>query len=181
MLGCYVHFASTYESWKLNWVMSLLDTFWQTCSMDPNIWSLQWRHDGRDTVSNHQPHDCLLNRLFRRRSKKTSKFRVTGLCAGNSSGIGEFPAQRASNAENVSIWWRHHDPNDSKYVIMKQVKIILVQVVFFYEYGLYCFFFSISGIDIEYWGLKWHTHEKLYDWTSTTCNVSNSNGKRSIT
>ena len=22
--------------------------------------------------------------------------------------IGEFPAQRASNAENVSIWWRHH-------------------------------------------------------------------------
>ena len=25
---------------------------------------------------------------------------------------GEFPAQRASNAENVSIWWRHHDlPN----------------------------------------------------------------------
>ena len=22
---------------------------------------------------------------------------------------GEFPAQRASNAENVSIWWRHHE------------------------------------------------------------------------
>ena len=22
---------------------------------------------------------------------------------------GEFPAQMASNAENVSIWWRHHD------------------------------------------------------------------------
>ena len=34
--------------------------------------SLQWRHNGRDSVSNHQPHDCLLNRLFRRRSKKTS-------------------------------------------------------------------------------------------------------------
>ena len=26
---------------------------------------LQWRHNGRDGVSNHQPHDCLLNRLFR--------------------------------------------------------------------------------------------------------------------
>ena len=53
------------------------------------IWnnhSLQWRHNGRDSVSNHQPHDCLLNRLFRRRSKKTSKHRVTGLCAGNSPG-----------------------------------------------------------------------------------------------
>ena len=42
------------------------------------------------------------------RSKKTSKLRVIGLCEGNSAVIGEFPAQRASNAENVSIWWRHH-------------------------------------------------------------------------
>ena len=70
--------------------------------------ALQWRHNGRDSVSNNQPHDCLLNRLFRRRSKKTSKFSVTGLCVGNSPGTGEFPAQRASYAENVSIWWRHH-------------------------------------------------------------------------
>ena len=46
--------------------------------------------------------------LFRRRSKKTSKLRVTGLCEGNSPVTGEFPTQRASNAENVSIWWRHH-------------------------------------------------------------------------
>ena len=30
-----------------------------------------------------------------------------GLCEGNSTVTGEFPAQRASNAENVSIWWRH--------------------------------------------------------------------------
>ena len=42
------------------------------------------------------------------RSKKTSKLRVAGLCVGNSPGTGEFPAQMASNAENVSIWWRHH-------------------------------------------------------------------------
>ena len=70
--------------------------------------SLHWRHNGHGGVSNHQPHDCLLNRLFGRRSKKTSKLRVTGLCAGNSPGTGEFPARMASNAENVSIWWRHH-------------------------------------------------------------------------
>ena len=44
--------------------------------------SLQWRHNGHNDVSNHQPHDCLLNYLFRPRSKKTSKLRVTGLCAG---------------------------------------------------------------------------------------------------
>ena len=28
--------------------------------------------------------------------------------AGNSPVTGEFPAQMASNAENVSIWWRYH-------------------------------------------------------------------------
>ena len=70
--------------------------------------SLRWRRDGRDSVSNHQPHHCLLNRLFRCWSKKTSKLHVTGLCVGNSPGTGEFPAQMASNVENVSIWWRHH-------------------------------------------------------------------------
>ena len=71
--------------------------------------TLQWRHNEHDSVSNYQPHDCLLNRFFGRRSKKTSKLRVTGLCVGNSPGTGEFPAQRASNVENVSIWWRHHE------------------------------------------------------------------------
>ena len=71
--------------------------------------TLQWRHDERDYVSNHRCLDCLLNRLYRRRSEKTSKLRVTGLCEGNSPVTGEFPAQRASSAENVSIWWRHHE------------------------------------------------------------------------
>ena len=70
--------------------------------------SLRRRHNGYDSVSNHQPRECLLRRLIRRTSKKTSKLRVTGLCAGNSPETGEFPAQMASNAENVSIWWRHH-------------------------------------------------------------------------
>ena len=71
-------------------------------------YSLRWRHNGPDSVSNHQAHNRSLKRLFRRRSKKTSKLRLTGLFAGNSQGTGEFPAQMASNAENVSIWWRHH-------------------------------------------------------------------------
>ena len=70
--------------------------------------ALQWRHNERDGVSNHRHLDCLLNRLFWRRLKKTSKLRVTGLCEGNSPVTGEFPSQRASNAENVSIRWRHH-------------------------------------------------------------------------
>ena len=43
----------------------------------------------------------------RRRSKKIAKLRVIGLCEWNSPVTGEFPAQRASDMENVFIWWRH--------------------------------------------------------------------------
>ena len=79
--------------------------------MEGNLYhSLQGRHNGWAGVSNHQPHDCLLNCLFRRRVKKISKLRVIGLCAGNLLVTSEFPTQRASDAESVSIWWRHHGP-----------------------------------------------------------------------
>ena len=53
--------------------------------------SLLWRHNGRDSVPINLPYGCSLNRSFRHRSKKTSKLRVTGLCAGNSPVTGEFP------------------------------------------------------------------------------------------
>ena len=77
-----------------------------------NIWcivqALQWCHNGHDGISNHQPHHCLLNCLFRRRSKKISKpCYVTGLSAGNSPVTSEFHEQITSNTENVSIWLRH--------------------------------------------------------------------------
>ena len=58
---------------------------WRACGDNALILSdftLQWRHNGHDSVSNHQSRDCLLNRLFRRRSKKTSKFCVTGFVRG---------------------------------------------------------------------------------------------------
>ena len=59
--------------------------------------TLRWRHNGRNGVAKQQPHDCIINRLFRRRSKKTSKVRVTGLCVGNSPGtVGMAP------------WWHGH-------------------------------------------------------------------------
>ena len=61
----------------------------------------------KDTAPQHDM-EKFTNCLFRRRSKKTLKLHVTGLCVGNSPGTDEFPAQKPSNAENVSIWWRHH-------------------------------------------------------------------------
>ena len=71
--------------------------------------SLQWRHNERDCSSNHRRLGCLLNRLLKCRSRKTSTLRVTGLCEGVNLWPVKFPSQRVSNAENVYIWWRHHD------------------------------------------------------------------------
>ena len=102
----------------------------KTHSISPvgELWnvSLQWCHNEHDGISNHWCIDYLLNHLFRRRSKKTSKLRVTGLCEGNSPVTGEFPTQRASNVENVSIWWYHH----VLWIIWRKNKQIIM--------GLYC-------------------------------------------
>ena len=86
---CEKHLPSAWDDWRQNQVI---------------FNTLRWLHNDRDGVSNRQPHNCFLNRLFRHRSKKTPKLRVTGLCGGNSPEAGEFPAQMASNAR-----WRHHD------------------------------------------------------------------------
>ena len=90
---------------------SRIAMIWNTATLIWRLWyyvetrlSLQWRHNGCDGVSNHQRLDCLLNLLFRRRSKKTSKLRVTGLCEGNSPVTGEFPTQKARNAEKGFHW-----------------------------------------------------------------------------
>ena len=66
---------------------------------------LQWRYNEGDGVSSHRCLGYLLNRLFRRGSKKGLNFRH---CEKNPPVTGGFPSQRASNAENVSILWRHH-------------------------------------------------------------------------
>ena len=107
--------------------------------------TLLWRHNGGECVSNHQPHDYFLNRVFRRRSKETSKLRVTGLCAGNSPGTGEFPAQRASYAEKfpfddviMSNWimgihrWLLSHPNNTmqnKTVYISFIYSMLIRVI----------------------------------------------------
>ena len=94
--------------------------------LDVAAYTLQWRHNERDGVSNHQRLDGLLKRLFRRRSKKTSKLRVTGPCEGILTPVtGEFPSQRTSmrkmfpfvgiimkqvllgKDKNISLQWYH--------------------------------------------------------------------------
>ena len=76
--------------------------------------SLLWCNNGRDGISNHQPHDCLLNQSFRRGSKKTSKLikvpRQWPLC-GEFTGDRWIPRTNGQWRGNYSIWWRHHLPH----------------------------------------------------------------------
>ena len=123
----------------LGWAQYIL-IYTQECHNQYRWLSLQWRHNRRDSVSNHQPHDCFRNRLFRHRSKKTSKLRVTVLSVGNSPEAGEFPAQMASNAENVSIWWRHHGPFHLPYAwedIPSQIAVFTVVLLLVNTHGQY--------------------------------------------
>ena len=93
-----INFHSNWRRWQ-----NMIRVYWKILNI------LQWRHNECDGVSNNQRIDCLLNRLFWHRWKKTSTLRVTGFCEGNPPVTGGFPSQKASNAGNVSIWWRHRE------------------------------------------------------------------------
>ena len=76
------------------------------------LYQMSW-YNYIDVIMSTMAPQITSSRLFtqpfiRCTSKKASKLRVTGLCAGNSPVTGEFPAQMTSNPENVSNWWRHH-------------------------------------------------------------------------
>ena len=89
---------------------------------------LQWRHHELDGVSNHQHHDCLFNCLFRRRSKKTSKLRVTGLCAGNSPGTGKCFHFRTSSCRwwyRRLSWWQHTVPQVTAKLASWQLLVVI--------------------------------------------------------
>ena len=97
-LYCYdVYYKMTTTLPTGQWVNSSVSLMWicvdhmngNSRLAAPRLVTLQRRHNGCGGNSNHQPHHCLLNRLFRRRSKKTPKLRVTGLCAVNSPVTGD--------------------------------------------------------------------------------------------
>ena len=91
------------------------------------ITTLQRRHNGCDGISNHQPRDCLL----KRRSKKTSERRVTSICGGNSP----VNSQMASNAGNVSFWWRHHENCNGHWHIMVNMRVAMSDIKLMLKIG----------------------------------------------
>ena len=82
-------------------------------------------------------------------------FRVTGPCEANSPMTGEIPAHRASNAENVCIWWRHH-----VYVFSYSYASLIVlylsdELSSFHRISAICFIYDM-------------TQDLGWDWISTS-------------
>ena len=94
--------------------------------------TLQWRHNGCDGVSNHQPRDCLLKCLFRRISKKTSKLRVTGLCAGISPGTSQEHEYLYDDSSNNHVFSSIQKLPNTVNSLIWLIKEFLCNVVTFY-------------------------------------------------
>ena len=67
-------------SFRTYWNLFLRSLYWPYGKEELLVFSSQRHHNECSGFSTHRRLDCLLNRFFRRRSKKTSKLPVTGLC-----------------------------------------------------------------------------------------------------
>ena len=90
-------FQSIFQPFTLHWYLQNNDT-----------WQYHYRYVIMGVMASQITSLTIVYSTVYSGAKKTSKLRVTVLCVGTSPGTGEFPAQMASNAENVSIWWRRH-------------------------------------------------------------------------
>ena len=97
-------------------------------SLWPHRVSLTWHYSDviMSAIASQITSISIVYCWFRCRSKKTSKLHVKGRCAGNSSVTGEFPTQRASNTENVSIWW-HHEMKDRWHVLWNYPEVNVIR------------------------------------------------------
>ena len=92
-----IKFQDKFRTWKLFYASFI----------SPMVFPLQWRNNGRTGVSIHQPHDCLLKRLFRCKPKKTPKLRVAGpfffFFWGGGGGIHRWPMN--CRLTYWLMWW----------------------------------------------------------------------------
>ena len=117
--------------------------------------SLQRRHNGRNGISNHWCVHCLLSCLFRRRSKKISKLRVTGLCEGNSQVTGKNSSHKGPETQKMfpkiddvimSAWWQHWQiashPHLQATCLQTDIllEIVFLTILFYETWNLYIIF-----------------------------------------
>ena len=145
---------------------------WHRSIISSVIVVLQWLHNERDGVSNHQRLECLLNRLFRCRAKKTPKLRFTGLCEGNSPVADEFPALRASNgatgwviASNSLIRPRFHPcPIEHK---TTSVAVFVMRSIFWLAWAWQS---KVLSIEIRWWYFsRWHHQMETFSASLALC------------
>ena len=80
---------------------------------------------------------------------------------------GEFPTQRASNAENVSIWWRHHTIWSSSHNWVSACWLLMTLCIYFMSnmnnVWLYdtqnSFLCYQTQCDIETWRISWWRYQ----------------------
>ena len=127
--------------------------------------TLQWRQNGRDGVSNHRRLDCLLNRLFRRRStwsKNASKFRVTGLCEG----IHRWPVDPPHKGPGTSKMLPFDDVimiTGSSWLVRCLVVIIVATITA--QFDLPCMLIGEHySVETEWYLIWWHGC-RSFRWT----------------
>ena len=95
------------------------------------------------------------------------------LC-GEFTGTGEFPAQRASNAENVSIWWRQHATSPLRWIHLCHLQTgqnnnIRIQMTFIYSknnkdpWGTLQLTRSLTDLT-ELYATQWNIFDTMYVW-----------------
>ena len=144
--------------------------------MNKDIFSLQCRHNGCDSVSNHQPYDCLLNRLFRRRSKENIKAPCHWPLCGEFTGNRWIPPHKwpvtregfpfddfnlwYPNLCKITVWINTCVPSyqwDVIHVRKHGIYVIEKPVKYVQELGL-LFVLSLTG----YTNNTWWVHTKSY-------------------
>ena len=110
--------------------------------------TLQWRYNGRDSVSNHQPRDCLLNLLFRRRSRKhqssASLAFVRGIHRGPVNSPHKWPVTRKMFPFDDVIMNKDDSADSFHHADFQTWYMIFVDISCFKNWNPNLYFFSMQ-------------------------------------
>ena len=106
----------------------------------------QWRHNERDRVASQITsltivYSTVYSGVDQRKHQRSALLAFVRRI--HPSVTGEFPAQKASNAENISIWWRHHIydlanlTNVSESIILQSVRLSFLHSFKLQFYSIY--------------------------------------------
>ena len=98
-----------------------LGMLWVPVHLGLGVWNqspLEWCHNMCDGIWNQQHLNCLLNHLFRCRSKKTSTLHVIGLCEGTSTILWHHHVTRATVCSHDSSDYQRMKHQSSTFMVL---------------------------------------------------------------